>query len=33
VNLQPKTAYVELQQDLRLAGSGAPDRVPSGGGD
>ena len=33
VNLQPKPAYYELQQDLQLAGSGAPDRVPSGGGD
>ena len=32
VNLQPKPAYYELQQDLQLAGSGAPDRVPSGGG-
>ena len=33
VSQQPKPAYYELQQDLRLAGSGAPDRVPSGGGD
>ena len=33
VNLKAKPAYYELQQDLQLAGSGAPDRVPSGGGD
>jgi endo-1,4-beta-xylanase len=32
VNLNPKPAYTELQQDLRLAGSGAPHRVPSGAG-
>ena len=31
VNLNPKPAYTELQQDLRLA-SGAPHRVPSGAG-
>ena len=29
VNLNPKPAYTELQQDLRLA-VGAPHRVPSG---
>jgi endo-1,4-beta-xylanase len=32
VNQQPKNAYYELQSDLRLAGYGAPHRVPSGGG-
>jgi endo-1,4-beta-xylanase len=32
VNQQPKNAYYELQSDLRLAGYGAPYRVPSGGG-
>jgi endo-1,4-beta-xylanase len=32
VNLNPKPAYTELQQDLRLAASGAPHRVPSGAG-
>jgi endo-1,4-beta-xylanase len=31
VNLNPKPAYTELQQDLRLA-AGAPHRVPSGAG-
>ena len=30
VNLNPKPAYTELQQDLRLAAFGAPHRVPSG---
>jgi len=30
VNLNPKPAYTELQQDLRLAASGAPHRVPTG---
>jgi endo-1,4-beta-xylanase len=34
VNLQPKPAYYELQQDLRLGAFGAPFRVPTtGGGD
>lgn len=32
VNLNPKPAYAELQQDLRLAAFGAPHRVPSGAG-
>jgi len=32
VNLNPKPAYTELQQDLRLAAFGAPHRVPSGAG-
>jgi endo-1,4-beta-xylanase len=32
VNQQPKDAYYELQSDLRLAGYGAPYRVPSGAG-
>ena len=32
VNQQPKNAYYELQSDLRLAGYGAPRRVPSGAG-
>jgi endo-1,4-beta-xylanase len=32
VNLNPKPAYTELQQDLRLAAFGAPQRVPSGAG-
>jgi endo-1,4-beta-xylanase len=32
VNQQPKNAYYELQSDLRLAGYGAPYRVPSGAG-
>ena len=32
VNLNPKPAYTELQQDLQLAASGAPHRVPSGAG-
>ena len=32
VNQQPKNAYFELQSDLRLAGYGAPRRVPSGAG-
>jgi endo-1,4-beta-xylanase len=32
VNQQPKNAYYELQSDLRLAGYGAPYRVPSGVG-
>jgi hypothetical protein len=32
VNLKPKPAYAELQQDLRLAAFGAPHRVPSGAG-
>lgn len=32
VNLNPKPAYTELQQDLRLAASGAPHRVPGGAG-
>jgi endo-1,4-beta-xylanase len=32
VNQQPKNAYYELQSDLRLAGYGAPHRVPSGAG-
>jgi len=32
VNQQPKNAYYELQSDLRLAGYGAPFRVPSGAG-
>jgi endo-1,4-beta-xylanase len=30
VNLNPKPAYTELQQDLRLAAFGAPHRVPTG---
>jgi len=32
VSQQPKDAYYELQSDLRLAGYGAPYRVPSGAG-
>jgi len=32
VNLNPKPAYTELQQDLRLAAFGAPHRVPSWAG-
>lgn len=32
VNLNPKPAYTELQQDLRLSAFGAPHRVPSGAG-
>jgi endo-1,4-beta-xylanase len=32
VNLNPKPAYTELQQDLRLAAFGAPHRVPTGAG-
>jgi len=32
VNLNPKPAYAELAQDLRLAAFGAPHRVPSGPG-
>jgi endo-1,4-beta-xylanase len=32
VHQQPKNAYYELQSDLRLAGYGAPYRVPSGAG-
>jgi GH35 family endo-1,4-beta-xylanase len=32
VNLNPKPAYTELQQDLRLAAFGTPHRVPSGAG-
>jgi endo-1,4-beta-xylanase len=32
VHLNPKPAYTELQQDLRLAAFGAPRRVPSGAG-
>jgi endo-1,4-beta-xylanase len=32
VNLNPKTAYTELQQDLRLAAFGAPHRVHTGAG-
>jgi endo-1,4-beta-xylanase len=32
VNLNPKPAYTELQQDLRLGAFGAPHRVPSGAG-
>jgi endo-1,4-beta-xylanase len=32
VNLNPKPAYFELQQDLRLAAFGAPDRVHTGFG-
>jgi endo-1,4-beta-xylanase len=32
VNLNPKPAYTELQQDLRLAAHGAPHRVPSRAG-
>jgi endo-1,4-beta-xylanase len=31
VNLQPKQAYYDLQNDLRLGAFGAPFRVPSGG--
>jgi len=31
VNLQPKPAYYELQQDLRLGAFGAPFRVPTTG--
>jgi GH35 family endo-1,4-beta-xylanase len=32
VNLNPKPAYTELQQDLRLAASGAPHRPPTEAG-
>jgi endo-1,4-beta-xylanase len=32
VNLNPKPAYTELQQDLRLADHGAPHRVETGHG-
>ena len=31
VNLQPKPAFFDLQQDLRLAAFGAPHRVPTAG--
>jgi len=31
VNLQPKPAYYELQQDLGLGAFGAPFRVPTTG--
>ncbi|HXC83490.1 MAG TPA: endo-1,4-beta-xylanase [Trebonia sp.] len=32
VNAQPKLAFYNLLEDLKLAASGAPHRVPSGGG-
>ncbi len=32
VNLQPKPAYYDLQQDLRLAAYGAPHRIDTGSG-
>jgi endo-1,4-beta-xylanase len=33
VNLQPKPAFTDLQQDLQLAGDGAPHRTGRGAGD